>query len=435
MNKVLVVFKREYLAQVRSKSFLITLVMMPLLMAGSIIVQKVVGEGVDTKERRIAVVDRTGVLFDVIKQSADERNATAITNKEGRRVRPPFTISSVAPKDDIAAQQLELSQRVREKDISAFVDIGGNVTRSDPDADADFVRYYSDSPTDREFIRWLNVILSQRVIAMRFDEAKLPADVVQGAIRPIDIANLGLVSVDAEGKVKEAEEADRLTAFIVPYGFSMLMFMSVLVSGPQMMQNIVEEKMQRIAEVLVGSIPPFQLMLGKLLGVTAVSLTLISLYLAGGYFVAEKMGKADLVPMSQVIWMLLYGAIAMIMFGSIFGAIGAAVSEIKDAQSLVMPVTILLVLPIFVIVPVIQAPNGPLAFWLSFFPPATPMMMVTRMAVPPGIPIWQPIAGIPLMLLFSTFCVFAAGRVFRVGLLMQGKPPKIGDIAKWVVKG
>ena len=435
MNKVLVVFKREYLTQVQSKSFIITLVLMPLLMVGSILVQRFVGDGVDTKDRQIVVIDHTGILFDAVKQAAEARNADQITDESGRIVRPRFLLSAADPEPDAVQQRLALSKRVSSKEIYAFVEIGPNLTGSSPDEAADFVKYYSDSPTDREFVRWIRGPLNQLVLSKRFEEANLSPEAVEGAIRPIDVSNLGLVSVDAAGKIKDAEEADRMTAFLVPYGFCMLMFMTIMVSGPQMMQNIIEEKMQRIAEVLIGSIPPFQLMLGKLLGVMAVSLTLIGLYLAGGYFVADHFGKTDLIPPSQIAWMLAYGAIAMVMFGSIFSAIGAACSEIKDAQSLIMPVMVVIVLPLMLIVPVIQAPNGPLAMWVSFFPPATPMMMVTRMAVPPGIPIWQPIAGIPIVLAFSAFCVFAAGRVFRIGILIQGKPPKMGQLVKWIVSG
>lgn len=435
MNKVLVVFKREYLAQVRSKSFIITLVMMPLLMTGSIVVHGLVGDGVDTRDRQIAVVDHTGSVFESLKTQSEFRNANETTNDAGKTVRPKFTLSAVEPATDRQAQQLELSGRVKAKELDAFIEIGAGVIRSQAVENADFVRYYSDSPNDREFLRWVQGALNQYVLSQRFDEANLPADVVQNAIRPIDIGNLGLVSVDASGKIKDAEETDRLTTFLVPYGFCMLMFMAVMVSGPQMMQNIIEEKMQRIAEVLIGSIPPFQLMLGKLLGVMAVSLTLISLYLAGGYFVANYFDKSDLIPLSQIVWMLVYGAAAMLMFGAIFSAIGAACSEIKDAQTLLMPVMILVVLPLMLIVPIIQAPNSPLATGVSFFPPATPMMMITRMAVPPGIPMWQPIAGVPLVLAFSAICVFAAGRVFRIGILIQGKPPKISELLKWVVRG
>ena len=436
MSKVMVVFKREYLAQVQSKTFLVTIVLMPILMGGSILVQKFVGDGVDTKDRKIAIIDRTGRLFDSIQTLAQKRNDNDITDENGKKTRPAFELTQVAPEDDAQAQRLELSKQVKAKELDAFLDIGPGVLKSAVESKTgDEVRYHSQSPTDREFVRWLGQRLNQMVLPARFEEANLSPDVVSNAIRPIDVRNLGLISVDESGKVKDAEETDRFTSFIIPYLFSMLMFMAVMISGPQMMQNIIEEKMQRIAEVLIGSIPPFQLMLGKLLGVMGVALTLLGLYLGGGYFVADYYGHADMLPVSQIIWMLVYAALAMIMFGSIFCGIGAACSEVKDAQSLLMPVMIVVILPLMVIFPIIQAPNGTLATYMSFFPPATPMVMITRMAVPPGIPLWQPFAGIPLVLLFSIFCVFAAGRVFRIGLLIQGKPPKAGELAKWIVKG
>ena len=436
MNKVLVVFKREYLAQVQSKTFLITIILMPILMGGSILVQKFVGDGVDTKDRKIAIIDRTGQLFEPIQQLAAARNEREIKNDEGVLTRPPFVLTQVEPAADVKQQHLELSQQIKAKKLNAFLDIGPGLLRSAATDDTtDDVRYHSQSPTDREFINWLNGRLNQLVLPARFEEAKLSADIVSKAIRPIDVRNLGLIKVDESGNVKDAEESDRFTAFVVPYGFCMLMFMAVMISGPQMMQNIIEEKMQRIAEVLIGSIPPFQLMLGKLLGVMGVALTLLSLYLVGGFIVADYYDMADLLPVSQIVWMLVYGALAMVMFGAVFSGIGAACSEVKDAQSLLMPVMIFIILPLMMIVPIIQAPNGPLATWMSFIPPATPMIMITRMAVPPGIPWWQPYAGVPLVLAFSAFCVFAAGRVFRIGILIQGKPPKASELAKWIIKG
>lgn len=435
MSKVLIVFAREYRAQVQSKSFLITLFLMPVLMAGSILISKIFGEGVETGDRHIAVVDHTGMLFAPLKAAADEYNKTEILNDRGKRVRPPFYLENVAPAANAKKQELELSNKVRGKKLYAFVEIGKNLTGSAPAEQGDFFRYYSNSPTDREFQRWVRGPLTKAVMTDRFDEARLPAQVVAGAIRPIDVENLGLVSMDENGNIKQAEETNREAAFLVPYGFCMLMFMAVMITGPQLMQNVIEEKLQRIAEVLIGSIPPFQLMLGKLLGLVGVSLTLLCVYLAGGYFVADYFGRSDLIPPDMVAWVIAYGVLAILMFGSVFSAIGASVSEAKDAQNFMMPVTMVIVIPLMLIVSVIRAPNGPVATGVSFFPPATPMMMVTRMAVPPGIPMWQPYAGIALVLAFTVLCVFAAGRIFRVGILMQGKPPKIAEMLRWAITG
>ncbi len=436
MNKVMVVFKREYLAQVQSKTFLVTIVLMPVLMGGSILVQMLVGDGVDTKDRSIAIIDRTGKLYEPIRQLANQRNENDITDDEGNKVRPAFKLTQVEPAEDAAAQRLELSKKIKAKELDAFLDIGPGILGSAANDDSsEEVRYHSQSPTDREFIGWIDGQLRSLVLPTRFNEANLNAKVVSAAIRPVNVRNLGLMTVDESGNIKDAEESNRAVAFLMPFGFCMLMFMAVMISGPQMMQNIIEEKMQRIAEVLIGSIPPFQLMLGKLVGVIAVALTLLGIYLSGGYFVARYFNQADLLPLSHVAWMLGYGALAMFMFGAIFGGIGAACSEIKDAQTLITPVMLVVCLPLFLLGPIIEAPNGPLATYASFFPPATPMVMIMRMAVPPGVPTWQPWLGIPLVLAFSAFCVFAAGRVFRIGILMQGKPPKAGELAKWIVKG
>ena len=123
------------------------------------------------------------------------------------------------------------------------------------------------------------------------------------------------------------------------------------------------------------------------------------------------------------------------MFGSLFIAVGAACTDIKETQSLLMPVMMLAVFPMFFLVKVIQEPDGAVATGLSFFPFATPSIMVARTAIPPGTPIWQPILGIVIVLVTTLFCVWVASRIFRVGLLMQGKGASFVELAKWVWKG
>lgn len=435
MSKVSVIIVREYLAQVKSKSFIITLVMMPILMAGSILVSVLLGEGVETKDRRIAVVDHTGTIFEPLHARAEERNKADLLNEKGNRVKPPFLLEEIEPAADLKQQRLELSNKVKNKELYAFVEIGRNLTAGRPAEEGDFFRYHSNSPTDREFQRWVVMPLNELVMTARFNEVQLPPALVAGAIRPIDIENLGLVTVDESGQIKEAEEADRATAFLVPYGFCMLIFMAMMVTGPQLMQNVIEEKMQRIAEVLIGSIPPFQLMLGKLIGLVGVSMTLLIVYLAGGWFVADYFDRAELIPIERIGWVLAYGGLAILMFGAVFSAIGAACSEIKDAQNLLTPVMVVAVLPLMFIAVIIKAPNGPLATAVSFFPPVTPMIMVMRMAVPPGIPAWQPVVGIVGVIVFTLLAVFAAGRIFRIGILMQGNTPKLSQLMRWAVTG
>jgi ABC-2 type transport system permease protein len=206
-------------------------------------------------------------------------------------------------------------------------------------------------------------------------------------------------------------------------------------SAAPLMNSVLEEKMQRIAEVLLGSIPPFQLMLGKLLGSVAVSLTTATVYLVGTYAALERAGYAQYFPWHLIWWFVVFQALAVLMFGSIFIAIGAAVTDLKEAQSMMTPVMLLLIAPMFVWFNVVREPNSTIALAMSLFPPITPMLMIVRQAVPPGVPVWQPLVAITLVITATMVCVFAAGRIFRVGMLMQGKGAKVSEMIRWAIRG
>jgi ABC-2 type transport system permease protein len=214
-----------------------------------------------------------------------------------------------------------------------------------------------------------------------------------------------------------------------------LMYMIILMGSTPLMQGVVEEKMNRVAEVLLGSAQPFQLMLGKLIGMTGVSLTMTAVYLSGLYWAAQHYQFAEYVRPDLIAWFLLFQVLASLMYGSLFIAVGAACTDLKETQTLMWPVLILAMIPIFVLGNVLQEPNGPAATLLSFFPFATPSLMVARLGVPPGVPLWQPIAGVGGVLLTTLACVYAAGRIFRVGLLLQGKGANFGQMMRWVVRG
>ncbi len=215
----------------------------------------------------------------------------------------------------------------------------------------------------------------------------------------------------------------------------MLMFMVVMGSAAPLMNSVLEEKMHRIAEVLLSSIPPFQLMLGKLLGTVAVALTTGGVYLLGAYLALKRAGYVQYFPWDQVCWFVAFLALAVLMFGSIFIAIGASVTDMKEAQSMMTPVMLLLISPMFVWFNVVREPNSTMALAMSLIPPMTPMLMIVRQTVPPGVPIWQPLSGIVLVLTATTLCVFAAGRIFRVGMLMQGKGAKVSEMLRWAIRG
>ncbi|MBU0718327.1 MAG: ABC transporter permease [Planctomycetes bacterium] len=450
MRKMIVVAVREYQAAVRTKAFIVSIVAMPIIMSGAFLAQAFLGDKVDVSDKHVAIVDYTGQLYDGIVDAARDRNESdkkngGIFEVEGgqrKQVLPRFVIERVTPTSgDIDRVKLELSDRTRAGELYAFLVIGADViippeaNSAERDAARLGIDYHSNSPTNDDFRKWAEKPLNDQVHRLRLQAANLDPEVVGRAMGWTPVGNLGLVSLDAEGNIIKAKETNEFANFIVPMGLMMLMFMIINVGAIPLMHSVLEEKMQRIAEVLLGSIPPFQLMMGKLLGTVGVSLTIAMIYLLGAVYAVHRADVAALFPPHLVIWFVVFLALAILMFGSVFIAVGAAVTDMKEAQSLVLPVMIFVILPLFVWVNVVKEPSAPLSIALSLFPPATPMLMIVRQAVPPGVPVWQPLLGIVLVLLTTVLCVFAAGRVFRVGILLQGRSANFGQLVRWVIRG
>ncbi len=445
MRKVIVVAMREYQAAVKTKAFLITLIAMPLIWGGSIVVQLALRNKVDVNDKRVAVLDYSGQIYAAIEAEAKARNEADIENEgifEGvgdarRQVKPRYLFEQVQPSDaDPVRAALALSQRVRKNDpndIMAFVVIGAEVV--DADVKGAPVNYHSNSPTYDDIQNWLRKPINARIRELRLASAHLDATLVNSITSARPVANLGLVSVDEAGQIKAAEETNELANIFVPMGLMMLMLMVVMVGASPLVQSVLEEKTLRIAEVLLGSVEPFPLMMGKLLGMVGVSLTIVTFYLVGAFFAIRQAGYAQFFPAHVIWWFVVFQALAVLMYGALFVAVGAAVSDMKEAQSLITPVMVIAVAPMFVWINVVKEPTSSFSMMLSFIPPATPMLMVLRQAVPPGIPAWQPAVGIGLVLLATIACVFAAGRIFRVGILMQGKGAKFGEMMRWVIRG
>jgi ABC-type Na+ efflux pump permease subunit len=190
--------------------------------------------------------------------------------------------------------------------------------------------------------------------------------------------------------------------------------------------------MSRISEVLIGSVTPFELMMGKLFGSASVSLLLACVYLAGGLAVANHWGYAQLIAPAMLAWFLLFLILALFIFGSIFIAIGAACSDLKDAQNMMTPAMLILMLPAVTWFAVARAPDSTMAFTLSMIPTATPFLMLMRIAVPPGPPLWQVLVSVAITALTVVAAIYAAGKIFRTGLLMQGKAATLGEMWRWV---
>src|SRR5262249_1734752 len=192
----------------------------------------------------------------------------------------------------------------------------------------------------------------------------------------VPLLSRGLTRLNPQtGELEDSSEQSRIAAFAVPFGLMMLSFMVLMMTATPLMQGVVEEKMQRIAEVLLGSVPAFQLMLGKLLGMTAVSLTIATVYLGGAYWLAWYYDFAEFVTPEMIGWFVLFQTLSTLMFGALFIAVGAACSDMKETQNLLWPVMLLAVTPMFLLNTVLQEPNSRVVGAALLFPFATPLLM------------------------------------------------------------
>ena len=433
MRKILIVAQSEFATLVRSKAFMVSIVLMPVIMVLSVVLMRATKNATDGKDRTFAFVDYTGVLGEPLVAVAQVLNAGSgdLADPQALRTTPRFIPVEVKPDGrPPEALRLELSDRVRRQELFAFVELPENLL--DPAGKAQ-IRYYSDHPSYNALSMWLRVTVNGLVLNERFRRASIDRALVARLTRQAPVENLGLFERDAAGTVKQAEEVDQVRAQGVPLAMLVLMYITVMSSAPQLLNSVIEEKMSRISEVLMGAITPFQLMMGKLIGSVGVSVLLAAIYIAGGLVVAQYWGGyASAVTPGALAWFTLFLVMAGLIFGSIFIAIGAACNDLKDTQSMATPAMVLVMLPMFTWMSVLRAPDGMTAAVLSIIPTAAPFLMMLRISLRPGPPAWQIALSIALMAGTVVLAIWAAGKVFRTGLLMQGKSATMAEMLRWV---
>ena len=454
MNRVLTVAVSEFLRLARSKAFIIGILLMPVLFGVMMLFTSYAERHVDLEDRKLGVVDGTGVLYESI------ANAAVAFNKESgegeARTGPHFLTERIDQNGrDIKELKLALSDRVRAKDLFAFVVIPPTALTSTssardqrerarrmrwagkaaPDEEIDKtgdVEYYTQNVAYEALPDWLTDILEDEVSKRRFSEAGISGDAAVKLTARTELSNFGLVERAKDGTISEAVEVDRLATIGPPMFLLVLMFMTVMTSAQHLLNAIIEEKMSRICEVLLGSVSPFQLLMGKLVGVTGVSVLLALVYFGGAAFALFQTGRWDLLHPGLMAWFLVFLVCAALMYGALFLALGSACSSISDAQSLLQPAMMLLLLGYLGSFVAIRAPDSGLAVGMSLFPTMAPFTMLLRMAIPPGVPLWQILTSLGLLMATTVAMVWAASRVFRIGLLMQGKAPNLPELMRWI---
>src|SRR5262245_16623317 len=402
MSRILVVATTEFLTLVKTKAFIIGILMLPVLLGLSFGFQIFAARHADVEDHAFAVIDQTGVLYPVIAQAAEDHNKKSGSGKE--RTGPYFVPSQIELSGrDEGDVKAELSSRVRKKSLFAFVEIPAQVLDLSGTA-PDQVDYYTETPSYTDLPEWLNSVLQKEITGRRFVAASVDRNLVTQLTRPARVTTLGLVEKKADGTVSEAKKTNPIATFALPFGMMYLLFIALMSSAPQLLTAVIEEKMSRISEVLISSITPTQLMLGKLLGVAGVAALLALIYLGGGVYALAQAGQFELIQPSLLAWFVVYLLCAVLMFGSVFIAIGAACSDLKDSQSMMQPIMMLLLLPMLASVVVLRPPSSMVATVASLIPTASPFLMLLRLAMSPPPPAWQ--VALSVVLTLGTTALF-----------------------------
>ncbi len=449
MRRTLLIARRDYLATIRTKAFIIGLVVAPILFGGGFLGLALMQSKPDLKERRIAVIDRTGVMAAAVIQAAQERNIKEMKDrKTGRQTQPRYVFETLPPASDIKAQRLALSDRVRREQLFAFIEInpsaldpakddaGDTDTTAGKDPAGSQVATFTNAGSLDEVSRWMSNSIGDGIRRVRLARLGVDRAHFPEILDSVGVGRFGLVSRDPKtGEIREAAKKNEAAEFGIPFGLMLLLGMIVMVGSSPLLSAVTEDKAQRLVEMLLGLATPFELMMGKVLGALGVSLTSSAFYIIGGTLALEGMGMAGLVPFALFPWFYVYLVADVVFLCSLAAALGAGCSTPQDAQQLAVLLLAPVLIPYFMITFVMQQPNGPISTAASLFPPFTPMLMLLRQAMPGGVPAWQPWVGLAGVLVFTLAMVWVAARVFRIAILVQGRTPKVAELVRWAVKG
>jgi ABC-2 type transport system permease protein len=420
VKKVWLILVREYLENVRTKAFIVGIVLTPLWF-GMVFVVPLLARGQEAETQRVVLVDETGLLATEIQQDLVDRRTTtgrALYEVEIRDAAGAWTAEGETASlvDRLRAQAAKgevlavlLTQPVLEKRAAAEEEHEGGILHA---ASAGVIQ------TAQVLRDVVNQTVNKRIMEER-------------GIRPEDARLLQKNAIQAVS-LSRTGEAGGEAQFVAPLVFMMFLFMGIVGISQMLVNSTIEEKGSRVYEVLLSSVSPFQLMAGKVLGICAVGFTLLALWTGGGIAAASMQGMDGLVTGQQVGLFVAYYVLGFLLIASLMVAVGSACNTLKEAQNLMAPLSMLLALPLLLSILVLKNPNGTFATITSFFPPFTPFLMMARVAAVPGPPTWQIWASLLLLVLATYLAIRLAARVFRVGILMYGKPPRLSEIWRWM---
>jgi len=442
MNKIKLIILREYLTRVKKKSFVVMTILGPILFAAMMVVPAWLASMEDTDMKKIAVIDSSGIFYEKI-PDADYIKFEYLQNKTLKEIKKDFSNT-----DYYAVLQILPSITYEPSAVHLFSEKQPSFS----------VKSHIASAMEKE-------LKNRKLRAQGIDEEVLNSIKSDVSIRTIQWTE--------DGGVKESSTE---VAMIVGYASGFLIYFFIFLFGAQVMRGVIEEKTSRIVEIIVSSAKPFQLMMGKIVGIAMVGLTqfLLWIVLTTGIITgvktaffpdlgtknAQEVVVQDLFEQQNMAQMeqiqaqeldkvtkifnsiksidfgVMFGSFIFyflggyLLYGSLFAAIGAAVDNETDTQQFMLPITIPLILGIFVMMNAIQSPDSPVAFWFSIIPLTSPIVMMVR--IPFGVPYWQLALSMGLLVVTFLGSVWLAGKIYRTGILMYGKKVNYKELWKWI---
>jgi len=433
-NRILLIARRDYLQTVQSKAFLLGLVLLPLLF-GSGFFALALANKMDTKAQRIAVLDGTGIAAAAVIQACQEATQKAIRETPAALAfAPHYVFEEVKPEADQAAQLLSLSDQIRRGEIFALVDIAPGALHPSGDTSQPDVRYYANSSGLVDPLSlWLPAAVNDGLRHVRLVQLGLDQERVADVMRDDRVVSMNLVGKSPSGAIAGGEKRSLQSGFVA-FFLVFLLFVIGTFGSASNLSAVAQDKMQRVFEMLLTSASPFELMAGKVLAAVGACLTSSTLYILAGLAALAGMAMIGLAPLHLIPWFFVYLIADVVLLSALAVALGSACANPQDAQQLAFVLILPLYVPMFLLTPVMQHPNGPLALVTSFIPPFTPVLMLLRQASAAGVPAWQPWLGLLGVVAYGLAVAWAAARVFRIGILSQGKTLKLTDLAQWVLR-
>jgi len=436
MTKTLLVAKRDFLQTVQSSTYLLGLLFLPVLFGIGYLVTPVLSRLNDVTERRAVVIDRTGGSAAEVLQEAN-LYAAAAEHRTGLVRVPGIRFEEVNPASDNAQQLLDLSDRVRKGELYMVVELRRDDGPGPGNASRYAVRYFMKSPGIFDQVRvWLPQAVNDGLRRVRLNELGIPPEHASQVLADVPVVLTGLLQRDpATGRTVEVGHTDGMNSTLVSVAIALLLVMLAMAGAVPHLSGVAEDKMQRVHEMLLSSATPLQLMGGKVLAAVASSVTSFVVYTIGGLLALKYFDMFGMAPLSLLPWFFLYLIADVAMLSATAVALGAASSTAQDVQQLAGIVFAPLFLPMFIAPSVIQQPNGVVPTAISLIPPLTPVLMLLRQGLPDGVPWWQPWFGLGGVVLWTILVTWAGARIFRIGILSQGKTPSLGELAQWIVRG